>query len=84
MGQTVNDEFGDYPVHCAARVGATEAVAELVNVIDSDGKWIKRGSENWLWLPPGCRPGDWAVSASTITIGCSSGRVLIMTFPSDN
>ena len=32
MGQTVNDEFGDYPVHCAARVGATEAVAELVNV----------------------------------------------------
>ncbi|KAK4443458.1 putative vegetative incompatibility protein HET [Podospora aff. communis PSN243] len=52
--------------------------------IGSDRKWITRGSENWLWLPPGCRPGQWALSASTIAIGCSSGRVLIITFPADN
>ena len=52
--------------------------------VSSEGRWITRGSENWLWLPPGCRPGDWAVSASTIAIGCQSGRVLIMTFPADN
>jgi len=46
--------------------------------------WITKGSENWLWLPPGCRPGCSAVAASTIAIGCLSGRVLIMTFPTDN
>ncbi|KAK4451027.1 hypothetical protein QBC34DRAFT_61486 [Podospora aff. communis PSN243] len=52
--------------------------------IGSDRKWITRGSENWMWLPPGCRPGQWALSASTIAIGCSSGQVLIMTLPADN
>ncbi|KAK0710684.1 WD40-repeat-containing domain protein [Lasiosphaeris hirsuta] len=52
--------------------------------IGSDGRWITRGSENWLWLPPGYRPGCSAVAASTIAIGCPSGRVLIMTFPADS
>ena len=52
--------------------------------IGSDGRWITRGSENWLWLPPGCRPGCSAVAACTIAIGCTSGRVLIITFRADN
>ncbi|KAK3326719.1 hypothetical protein B0H66DRAFT_637950 [Apodospora peruviana] len=52
--------------------------------IDLDNKWITRGSENWLWLPPGCRSGSSAVAASTIAIGCSSGRVLIITVATDN
>ncbi|KAK3350317.1 WD40-repeat-containing domain protein [Lasiosphaeria hispida] len=52
--------------------------------VSSDNKWITRSSENWLWLPPGSRPGHSAVVASTIAIGCNSGRVLIMTFPADN
>ncbi|KAK3313601.1 hypothetical protein B0H66DRAFT_483850 [Apodospora peruviana] len=47
-------------------------------------KWITRGLENWLWLPPGCRPGTSAVTASTIAIGCLSGRVLIITVATDN
>ncbi|KAK4096064.1 hypothetical protein N658DRAFT_532103 [Parathielavia hyrcaniae] len=51
--------------------------------IGSDGRWIVRGSENWLWLPPGCRPGCSAGAASTIAIGCTSGRVLIMMLPAD-
>ncbi|KAM7211054.1 vegetative incompatibility protein HET-E-1 [Rhypophila decipiens] len=52
--------------------------------IGSDNKWVTRGSKNWLWLPPGYRPECLAVAASTIAIGCFSGRVLIMTFPTDN
>ena len=52
--------------------------------ISGDNRWITKGSENWLWLPPGCRPGCSAIAASTIAIGCSSGRVLIMTFPTDS
>jgi WD40 repeat protein len=50
----------------------------------SDGRWIIRGSENWLWLPPGCQAASSAVAGSTIAVGCLSGRVLIMTFPTDN
>ena len=52
--------------------------------VSSDNRWITRSSENWLWLPPGSRPLRSAVGASTIAIGCSSGRVLIMTFPADS
>jgi len=51
--------------------------------IGSEGRWITKGSENWLWLPPGSRPVCSAVAGSTIAIGCESGRVLIMTFPAD-
>ncbi|KAK3353868.1 WD40-repeat-containing domain protein [Lasiosphaeria hispida] len=52
--------------------------------ISLDSKWILRGSENWLWLPSGYRPACSALAASMIAIGCSSGCVLIMTFPTDN
>ncbi|KAK4205900.1 hypothetical protein QBC37DRAFT_301877, partial [Rhypophila decipiens] len=52
--------------------------------ISSDTRWIMRGTENWLWLPPEYRPTRSAVAASTVAIGCGSGRILIMTFPTDN
>ena len=52
--------------------------------ISSDGRWITSGSEKWLWLPPGCQVTSSAVVGSTIAIGCTSGRVLIITFPSDH
>ncbi|KAK3364027.1 WD40-repeat-containing domain protein [Lasiosphaeria hispida] len=52
--------------------------------ISLDCRWITRGSENWLWLPPGCRPECSTTAASMVAIGCTSGRVLIMTFPIDN
>ncbi|KAK0632942.1 hypothetical protein B0T14DRAFT_542129 [Immersiella caudata] len=51
--------------------------------IGSDSRWIIKGSENWFWLPPGSRPICWAAWTSVIAIGSSSGRVLIMTFPTD-
>ncbi|KAK0650005.1 WD40-repeat-containing domain protein [Cercophora newfieldiana] len=52
--------------------------------VSSDGRWITRDSENWLWLPPGCQAASSAIAGSTIAIGCSSGRVLIMTFSTDS
>ncbi|KAK3316465.1 hypothetical protein B0H66DRAFT_295583 [Apodospora peruviana] len=47
--------------------------------IGSDNRWIMRGLENWLWLPPEYRPGSSAVAGSIVAIGCLSGRVLTMT-----
>ncbi|KAK4653541.1 HNWD NOD-like receptor pc6 [Podospora pseudocomata] len=52
--------------------------------IDSDNRWITRGLENWLWLSPEYLPECLAVAASTVAIGCSSGRVIIMTFTTDS
>ncbi|KXX78527.1 Vegetative incompatibility protein HET-E-1 [Madurella mycetomatis] len=48
--------------------------------ISSDGRWIMRGSENWLWLPPEYRPVCSAIAPSTIVIGSSSGRVSVIAF----
>ncbi|KAK3937284.1 hypothetical protein QBC46DRAFT_224647, partial [Diplogelasinospora grovesii] len=48
--------------------------------VSSDGNWITRGSENWLWLPPEYRPACSAVAGSTVAIGCASGQFLIITF----
>jgi len=73
----------DYSNFIASWSGDAKMSLQKIYGIGSNGKWITKGSENWLWLPPGCRPGNWAVAASTIAIGCSSGRVLIMTFPAD-
>lgn len=50
--------------------------------ISKNGHWITFNGKNILWLPPECRsPGwAWAVCASTIVIGCPSGRVIIIEF----
>jgi len=45
--------------------------------LSSDGIWITCNSENLLWLPSEYRPWTSAVAASTMAIGCVSGRVLI-------
>ena len=74
----------DFSTFIASWSGDEKNTLQQYYSIDSEGRWITRGSKNWLWLPPGCRPGDWAVSASTIAIGCTSGRVLIMTLPAYN
>jgi WD40 repeat protein len=81
---TQTHEDVDYSNFVSSWSGDAKNPLQQTYGISSDGKWITRGSENWLWLPPGCRPRDWAVSVSTIAVSCSSGRVLIMTFPADN
>jgi WD40 repeat protein len=48
--------------------------------LSSDGIWIMFNSENLLWLPSEYRPTMSAVRASTVAIGCASGRVLIFNF----
>ncbi|KAK4656494.1 HNWD NOD-like receptor pc11 [Podospora pseudocomata] len=52
--------------------------------IDLDNRWITRRLKNWLWLPPEYLPECLAVVALMVAIGCSSGRVLIMTFTTDS
>ena len=48
--------------------------------LSSDGRWITCNSKNLIWLPSEYRPSSSAVTASTIAIGCASGRVLIFNF----
>lgn len=49
--------------------------------ISKNGHWITFNGKNILWLPPECRSYyHWAVCASTIVIGCPSGRVIIIEF----
>ncbi|OQE41123.1 hypothetical protein PENCOP_c005G02539 [Penicillium coprophilum] len=53
--------------------------------ISSDGYWIMRHSQDWLWLPPTYRPSCHAVGQSGfLALGCQSGRVLIFRFLGDN
>ena len=51
--------------------------------LSGDKKWIRRGSENVLWLPPDYRPSVSSVTASAMAVGCPTGRVFIFSF-SDN
>lgn len=52
--------------------------------LSSDGTWIKYEGKNLLRLPPDYRPSSSAISETAMTIGCSSGRILIFKFPNSN
>ncbi|KAK4652678.1 HNWD NOD-like receptor pc3 [Podospora pseudocomata] len=51
---------------------------------DMSKRWITKGAENWLWLPLEYQSQCLAAAASTIAIGCSSGRVLTIKFTTDS
>ncbi|KAH6985432.1 quinon protein alcohol dehydrogenase-like superfamily [Ilyonectria destructans] len=48
--------------------------------ISDDGVWIMYQRRNLLWLPSEYRPVTSAIAASTVALGCSSGRVLLFRF----
>ncbi|KAH6866259.1 quinon protein alcohol dehydrogenase-like superfamily [Thelonectria olida] len=48
--------------------------------LSQDGRWIMRGTEKMLCLPPEYYPKRAATLGSTIAIGCESGHVLLMRF----
>ncbi|CAM1503379.1 Fc.00g081550.m01.CDS01 [Cosmosporella sp. VM-42] len=48
--------------------------------ISTDGLWIVKDEDKMLWLPIEYRGIVSAVAGSTVAIGCSSGRVLVMKF----
>ncbi|KAL2196033.1 hypothetical protein P885DRAFT_8671, partial [Corynascus similis CBS 632.67] len=48
--------------------------------LSNNSTWITYQGENLIWLPPEHRPSSCAVSGTTVSIGCSSGRVLIFNF----
>ncbi|KAH6952483.1 WD40-repeat-containing domain protein, partial [Ilyonectria sp. MPI-CAGE-AT-0026] len=42
--------------------------------------WITWYGRDVLWLPVECRGGQFAISGSSVVIGCNSGRVVVLTF----
>lgn len=48
--------------------------------LNSYRTWITRNGQNVIWLPPEYRPSTFALTSSTMVIGCRSGRVLIFGF----
>ncbi|KAK3379285.1 vegetative incompatibility protein HET-E-1 [Lasiosphaeria ovina] len=52
--------------------------------LSNDYEWVTRGLHRVLWLPPAYRPGKSAVIASTLAIGTSFGRVVVMAVSPDS
>ncbi|KAL5361432.1 WD40-repeat-containing domain protein [Aspergillus floccosus] len=80
----------DVPASASQSLSVTQESPTLENQgygISSDGFWITRRSQNWLWLPPTYRPTCSGVGQSglVLVLGCQSGRVLIFGFtPGDS
>ncbi|KAM6516651.1 hypothetical protein FALCPG4_014829 [Fusarium falciforme] len=51
--------------------------------ISVDRVWITYQGRNLLWLPAEYRPVTSAITASTVALGCNSGRVLLFRFTGD-
>ena len=52
--------------------------------LDDDHSWITYNGVNLMWLPAEYRPAYpslFAISATTLAIGCSSGRVIFLALP---
>lgn len=54
--------------------------------INSNGVWMTRNLQNWLWLSPMYRPTCSAVGQSelALVLGCQSGRVLVFGFVAED
>jgi WD40 repeat protein len=52
--------------------------------IASDRCWIVSRTMKLLWLPPSFRPACSVIQGASVVIGCSSGRVIFMSFDLDN
>jgi len=51
--------------------------------LGQDGSWITCNGQHVLWLPSEARPICFAVQGQMISIGCASGRVLVIGFLRD-
>ena len=55
--------------------------------LSDDSSWITYNGFNLLWLPAEYRPAKpslFAISATTVAIGCSSGRVIFLALSEHN
>ncbi|KAL8284627.1 hypothetical protein RB600_009170 [Gaeumannomyces tritici] len=52
--------------------------------LSEDHVWVTWGMHRVLWLPPAYRPGESAVMASTLAIGNSTGRVVLIAVSPDS
>jgi len=57
-----------------------EAPQHPIYGLNSDTTWITSNGQNVIWLPPEYRPNCFALTSSTMVIGCKSNRVLIFDF----
>ncbi|EXL45110.1 hypothetical protein FOCG_13869 [Fusarium oxysporum f. sp. radicis-lycopersici 26381] len=48
--------------------------------ISADRVWVTYRGRNLLWLPSAYRPCTSAIAASSVALGCRSGRVLLFRF----
>ncbi|KAK4448347.1 hypothetical protein QBC34DRAFT_112805 [Podospora aff. communis PSN243] len=86
------DDTGHYLITDVGRISIAAAITESLTQpptvkqeysLGQDESWITCNGKNVLWLPPECRPSCSAVIGRMISIGCSSGRVLIISFSRD-
>ena len=64
---------------------STKSVAFEPNLysLSPDCKWILWGTQRVFWLPTECRSYRYIIEEGLIALGCSSGQVLIFSFPKD-
>ncbi|RYP20635.1 hypothetical protein DL765_002706 [Monosporascus sp. GIB2] len=91
-GSLLNTDIGAFVLNLPPSTQAITTVAALgplPQVADRQGiglspdkTWIIWDSHKILWLPPAYRPRASTVAASTVAIGCTSGRVILISFSS--
>ncbi|KAK4148501.1 vegetative incompatibility protein HET-E-1 [Chaetomidium leptoderma] len=76
---------GDCTATLEGHTGSVQSVAfshdsKTLASASEDNAWVTWGSHKVLWLPPTYRPGVSDTTASTVAIGCPSGRVVLLAF----
>ena len=90
IGSYLNTDIGAIDINSSSplNMAPTASVHQLPQFLgyglNTDWSWIVCDSKNVLWLPPDYRPSDLALEASTVVIGCPSGRVLFFKFSVNN
>ena len=79
-GAYLNTDIGVIALDTLLALDAAPSAPAQGCGLSSDGIWTTWDSKNLLWLPTEYRPQQSVVFASTVAIGCVSGRVLIFRF----
>ncbi|KAG8353183.1 hypothetical protein FVEN_g8811 [Fusarium venenatum] len=64
-------------------LSAADSTIELVNTglaLSKDSRWVTWRGKKILWLPSSVHPSCWLIRESTVAIGCTSGRVIVIRF----
>jgi WD40 repeat protein len=64
-------------------LGAEDQPIDLVDTgfaLSKDSRWVTWRGNKILWLPSSVHPSNWLIRGSTVAIGCTSGKVIVMRF----